>query len=218
MKKTLAFMVALFSLAGVVLLLSGCAALEKQPAEIGTSGPPHQLIFYNKEELAAFLDAPNLSDTELEQFLDDNDYSMNGVDSRESLDTVLQAITEKPFPVVKDAALTDINVHVETNRLYARYETETGEVYSFKYGLQEELQDQKDAMSYGDAKIEDIFSVNADEPFTAIKIRNDEEDLDGVYFIETPETFVLVRLFKMESEKIQENLRKIGFDRITNIA
>ena len=83
MKKTLAFMVALFSLAGVVLLLSGCAALEKQPAEIGTSGPPHQLIFYNKEELAAFLDALNLSDTELEQFLDDNDYSMNGVDSRE---------------------------------------------------------------------------------------------------------------------------------------
>ena len=54
MKKTLAFMVALFSLAGVVLLLSGCAALEKQPAEIGTSGPPHQLIFYEKEELSAF--------------------------------------------------------------------------------------------------------------------------------------------------------------------
>lgn len=203
--------------ASVVLLLSGCAAFEKQPAEIGNEGPPHQLIFYNKEELSAFLDAPNLSDTELEQFLDDNAYSMNGVDSRESLDTVLQAITGKPFPIVKDATLTSITVYVETNRLHARYKTDAGGAYIFRYGLHEELQEQRDAYSYGDAKIEDIFSVDSDTPFTAAQVRNDEKNVAGVYFIETPETVVLLRLFNVETNSIERNLRAIYFDDINSV-
>ena len=200
--------------ASIALLLSGCTISKIPPSEVGVGAPPHQLIFYNEDEFSAFLDAPNLSDAELEQFLKDNNYSMNGVDSRELLDAVLLSITGKPFPSVKDAILTDVTVHMETNQLHARYEAETGEVYSFKYSLQEDLEAQKDSLFYGDAKIEDTFSVNTDDPFTAFKIRNDQKNIAGVYFIETPETIVLVRLSKMDREDIENNLQSIYFDYI----
>lgn len=207
----------IFIAVSLVLLLTGCSANEIQPDENSSLAPPHQLIFYNEDELMAFLDAPNLSDTELMRFLVDNSYSMNGIDSRERLDAIMKSITRKPFPVVKNAILTDVTVHVETNSLHARYETETGEVYSFKYGLQESLQDQKCALSYENVEIEGIFSIDADTPFTAAKIHNDEKNLAGKYFIETPDTIVLIRLFKMDAEEIEYNLQNIYFYHISNI-
>ena len=207
----------LICMAIVSLLLTGCSTHESQSPEASNGVPPDQLIFYAKDELAAFLDASNLSDVELEQFLDYNSYSMNGVDSRESLDTVIKAITGKPFPVVKDATLTDIIVYMETNQFYARYESETGEIFSFDYSLNETLQDQKAAFSYDDAKIESTFSVNADTLFTAAEVHNDKKNVAGVYFIETPETVVLLRLFNMEATSIKENLQAIYFEDILSI-
>ena len=201
---------------GAILALSFLFSSDHEPPS-PTPAPPHQLIFYNQDELAAFLDAPNLSDADLEQFLKENHYIMNGVDSRQSLETVLQAITGKPFPVVKDAAWSDIVVHVETNELYVRYEAETNEVYSFDYSLLETLEKQKDSMSYEDTKIEDTFSVNADELFTAVKISHDFEKAVGVYFIETPETVTMLRLYNMDAEDIEKNLENIYFDDINSL-
>lgn len=203
-----------------VLYLGAIAALvflfssDHGPADPAPA-PPHQLIFYNKDELTAFLNAPNLSDPELEQFLKENSYSMNGVDSRESLEVVLQAVTGKPFPNVKNAMLESVTVHVETNSIYVRYEEETGKIYSFVYGLQGTMQAQKDFMSYEDAKIIDTFSVNADDPFTAVKVRHDFKNITDVFFIETPETIVSLRLFAQEDyseNSIAENLQVIYFE------
>ena len=201
---------------GAIAALSFLFSSNHGPA-VPAPAPPHQIIFYNQDELEAFLDAPNLPDDDLEQFLKENHYIMNGVDSRKSLESVLQAITGKPFPVVKGAPWSDIIVHVETNELYVRYEAETNEVYSFNYGLQETLEKQKDSMSYEDAKIEDTFSVNADEPFTAVQISHDFEKAVGVYFIEIPETVTMLRLYNMNAEDIEKNLENIYFDDISSL-
>ena len=180
---------------GAIAALSFLFSSNHGPA-VPAPAPPHQIIFYNQDELEAFLDAPNLPDDDLEQFLKENHYIMNGVDSRKSLESVLQAITGKPFPVVKGATWSDIIVHVETNELYVRYEAETNEE---------------------DAKIEDTFSVNADEPFTTVKISHDFEKAVGVYFIETPETVTMLRLYNMDAEDIEKNLENIYFDDINSL-
>lgn len=99
--------------------------------------PPQQLIFFSKEELKAFLNARNLTDQDLQDFLDQNNYSMNGVSSRNELEGIAEMITSTPFPTVESLDPSDITVFTESKMLHVRYETPSGAVYSFKYSIQE---------------------------------------------------------------------------------
>lgn len=101
-----------------LLLLPGCSSHQTagEPVIEGpdVAEPPCQLIFYGTEEFAAFVESANLSDDTFAAFLADHeDWSWNGIKTRDDVRTVLKLAEKVRLPVSDGYALGEIIIRPE---------------------------------------------------------------------------------------------------------
>jgi len=198
MKKPFSFSAFLILCA---LLFTACGVQgDPQPPPV-PGDPPYQIIFFGPSDLTEFFDAQNLSDEDLETFLKEKNYSMNGVRSREELEALCQQFAAKPLPTVKDAVWTDITIYVETATVYIRYERQTGEVYSFTYSLLDTLEEQDVALGVSEALPKASLLPSASSLFQVYQFPAEEDDV-AVYVLSSPELWLSLRLFHADPDDI----------------
>ena len=195
MKKQFCFS----SLLLCVLLFAACGA-QGDPLP-PPSDPPYQIIFFAPSDLTEFFDARDLSDEELQTFLTEKNYSMNGVRSREELNTLCEQFTSKPLPTVEGAVWTDITIYVETSTVYIRYERQTGAVYSFTYSLLDTLEEQDAALGISEALPKASLIPTASSLFQVYQFPTEEDDV-AVYVLSSPELWLSLRLFHADPDDI----------------
>lgn len=212
----------IISLILVTTIFVGCSTnqVSVEPSESGSHvAPPKQIILFGMEDLTNFLDAVNLSDTELKFFLEENGYSINGVSSKDELESISELLNNGRFPFVKDAILTDITIFVDDGTVHVRYELPKGEAYSFMYSGDETLEKQQDALGIEEATKE-WSCVSVSRSDLKVYERNRtikfEDDVDNVhpYIISTSDFTASLRMFNISPGEIESYVELVSFGKV----
>lgn len=185
--------------------------------------PPHQLIFTSIDDLTEFISATELSDDELQEFLNKNNYSMNGVTSREDVSLLSSMIQEKGIPAVDDATLTDLTLFVDTQVIHVMYQLETNEVYSFRYSLKDDVSQQKTTLKIGNIETEWVSipvtyaGLQIYKPAPEMESGLMHSDVANVYpyIISTPESTIMLRMFNIDPNNIEDYIDDISFSSLS---
>jgi hypothetical protein len=146
----------------VVLLFSACA-LKTDPdsttkeidnsAQTGnnSSSPPLQLFFANINEILALEELLNKNDNDLQKFLENKNYYMNGISNRSSLINVINTLSGIPFPHNDKLEISQIIYFPEKDKDYVfiTYRLESGEVVgigipTYTNNFEEQIESYKD--------------------------------------------------------------------------
>lgn len=88
--------------------------------------PPATLRFDTLKDLDDMLLSVSLSDSELTEYLVKNDYSMNGIDSRDDIYTLAATLSTVPFPAPDGGRLVELTIYPDNRELTASYELAGG--------------------------------------------------------------------------------------------
>jgi len=105
-----------------VLQLFGCSV--KTDPKIDTTqsmDAPRQLIFSTVNEYLELIEASELQDTDLEKYLNDNSYDMNGIRSRSDLRSLEETVAAIPFPTGENVKVSQIIIYPDYKSIIVRY-------------------------------------------------------------------------------------------------
>lgn len=143
----------------VILLLvfiSGCSSGANTgdvPADISPSANvslddaktqfdvPRILSFEAVQEYYELVAAAKLDKTQLQEFLNNKNYDMNGVRTKEDILQIESMVASVPFPVLEEAELTTFEINTDSNTMFVRYNLGSGEIVQFRTRLGDPLTD-----------------------------------------------------------------------------
>ena len=130
----------------LLLLISGCtsergnvsdrSALDMlYPTESVYTGVPRILSLNSIQAYNELITAATFDESKLEAYLSDNNYSMNGIQTKEEILLLEKIITSVPFPVCKDAQLTVFEINMDYPSMFIRYCTDSQKTVQFRVYL-----------------------------------------------------------------------------------
>lgn len=150
----------------VILLLafiSGCSSGANTgdvPADISPSANvsldddkaqfdvPRILSFESVQEYHELIAAAKLEETQLQAFLSNKNYDMNGVQTKEDILQIESMVASVPFPVLKEAELTVFEINTDSNTMFVRYNLSSEEMVQFRTLLGDQLTDEELANAF----------------------------------------------------------------------
>ena len=123
----------------LILILAGCASnlnpsSNGKDAPIDDAGPPPTVTLRGLEDLEEIREMATADDETLEEYLWTRDGG--GMKTREDVVAFLELMDSLPIPLIPDAEWGGLSYAPEYQDIYMTYETQTGEIYAFRFFLE----------------------------------------------------------------------------------
>jgi len=149
--------------------------IEEKNSTAPVQSPPHCLDFRSIEEYQAFFLAEELSDAAFQEYIEDRDFNMNGIQNKEDLAEIKSKLESVPFPVVEGAHLTYVDILPEYDQLYVCYELNGDDACTFLFDYTDLIQAKKtveaeqNIQRWNEASFDDLWYDNSKDVYELLE-------------------------------------------------
>lgn len=211
----------------LLLLISGCSserdyALEESavdtlfPTEAVYTGVPRILSLNSIQAYNNLISASTLDESKLEEYLINNNYSMNGIRTKEDILLLEKIISLAPFPICTDAQLAVFEINMDYPSIFVRYCTDQQEIVQFRISLNTGETEEKiaNALAASSTTVESLLT----EDMQSLHYMGSSERTDTnvlTYMANVDGYYVSIEIFNISRSNADLYMQSVQFDSLS---
>lgn len=229
---------------GLAILLASSAACSKHVDETNMSTPstsesiqisqstpvpmndfteghdvPEQIIFTGFDDYCEFASAIKLEDKVFQEFLEKNNYDMNGVNNKEDAIRVLNTLDSMPFPLIEGYSLERVALCLDLDNYYVLYKNEEEGLYlGFDIRISNTEEDAIVLANELDCETVEIPIIDSPEFDYLLRVNMDDASNPNSYYFTNTRSHRIRLITNMEENALVDLLRVCTFGSIGDYA
>ena len=167
----------------ILSMLAGCGSPQNEAAIPDSGEPPCMLRFAGMDDYFSFAASARLPDAEFAKYVqNDPNYSSNGINSKEDVLRLVEAVESAPFPVINEKVETSLIIYLESNWLDVVCFTPGSEEYFCRFMINMTAGSGNQTLRATKKNNSNLTKIAAEDSMTELYGDN-AESMDKTYYV-----------------------------------
>lgn len=179
---------------------------------------PEQIIFTDFKDYCELASAIKLEDKVFQEFLEKNNYDMNGINNKEDAIRVLNTLDSMPFPLIEGYSLERVALCLDLDNYYVLYKNEEGLYLGFDIRISNTEEDAIVLANELDCETVEIPIIDSPEFDYLLRVNMDDASNPNSYYFTNTRSHRIRLITNMEENALVDLLRFCEFGSIGDYA